>query len=128
MPDDFLARSADMLLGRWDGPMSFRLLVQPLVAALLAVRAGARDAREGRAPFLWELLVLRQRRAELLREAAKDIGRVFVVAIVLDVAYELLVHRWVYPLQAVIVATVLAIVPYVLLRGPVTRLLRRRMG
>ncbi len=38
------------------GPLKFRFVVQPLVAAVLALRAGIRDAREGRAPFLWALL------------------------------------------------------------------------
>ena len=44
-------------------------------------------------------------------------GKVFIVAIVLDLIYELIVYRWVYPGQAVIVATVLAIVPYLLILG-----------
>jgi hypothetical protein len=39
-----------------------------------------------------------------------DVGKVFFVAIVLDLIYELLVYRWVYPGQAVIVATILALI------------------
>jgi hypothetical protein len=50
---------------------------------------------------------------------------VFIIALVLDVIYELIVYRWVYPGQAVIVAIVLAIVPYLLICGPVTRVMRR---
>jgi hypothetical protein len=41
------------------------------------------------------------------------------------VIYELIVYRWVYPGQALIVAVVLAIIPYLLVRGPVTRVARR---
>jgi hypothetical protein len=55
----------------------------------------------------------------------KDVWKVFIIALVLDVIYELIVYRWVYPGQAVIVATILAIVPYLLIRGPVTRVMRR---
>jgi hypothetical protein len=44
------------------------------------------------------------------------------------VTHELIVYRSVYPGQAVIVATVLAIVPYLLFRGLVARLARRRSG
>jgi hypothetical protein len=53
------------------------------------------------------------------------VGKVFIVAIVLDVIYDLIVYRWVYPGQALIVAAVLAFVPYLMIRGPVTRIARR---
>jgi hypothetical protein len=51
---------------------------------------------------------------------------VFILAVVLDVVYQLIEHRWVvYPGEAVLVAIILAIVPYLLLRGPVNRIARR---
>jgi hypothetical protein len=53
------------------------------------------------------------------------VSKVFIFAVVLDVIYEFIVYRWVYPGQAVIVATVLAIIPYLLIRGPATRIMRR---
>jgi hypothetical protein len=64
-------------------------------------------------------------RRELLREGWRDIGTVFMIAVLLDVVYALLVHRWIFPGQTLLVATVLAIVPYVLIRGPITRIARR---
>ena len=64
------------------------------------------------------------RRPELLRLVWQDVGKVFMVAVALDVIYELIVYRWVYPGQALIVATVLAIIPYLLIRGPITRVAR----
>jgi hypothetical protein len=124
--DEFFARVWEMLIGRLDGPFTFRLIVQPTVAAIFAIRSGLRDAREGRPPYLfWSVFTNAARRPELLRHLWKDVGKVFIVAVVLDVIYELVVHRWVYPGQAVIVAIVLAIVPYLLIRGPVTRIMRR---
>jgi hypothetical protein len=57
------------------------------------------------------------------------VGKVFVVAVVLDAVYQLIVQRGVFLLELLVVATVLAIVPYVFIRGPVSRLaevLRRR--
>ena len=48
----------------------------------------------------------------------------FVLAVVLDVVYQLYVLHFVYPGEALIVAFVLAIVPYLILRGLVTRLAR----
>ena len=41
----------------------------------------------------------------------------FLVAVVLDVVYQLIVLRWVYPLETLIVATVLALVPCMIVRG-----------
>ena len=41
----------------------------------------------------------------------------FLVAVVLDVVYQLIVLRWVYPLETLIVATVLALVPCMVVRG-----------
>jgi hypothetical protein len=47
---------------------------------------------------------------------------VVVVALVLDLAYQIIVLRFVYPAEAIIVAFVVVIVPYLILRGLVTRL------
>ena len=46
-----------MLVGRLHGPMTFRFIMQPLAASFLAVRAGLKDARERRPPFLWSALL-----------------------------------------------------------------------
>jgi len=50
--------------------------------------------------------------------------RVFVVAVIMDLVYEGVVGRWFYPLETLIVAVVLAIVPYLVVRGPVNRIAR----
>jgi len=50
---------------------------------------------------------------------------VFVLAIVMDVIYQLIVLRWVYPFELILVAILLAVVPYLLIRGPVNRVVRR---
>jgi len=111
--------------GRFDGPLTFRLILQPLGAAILGLRAGLSDAREGRPPYLWTLLTDSSHRRELLLEGWKAIAKVFVIAVIADMIYQWIVHRWVYPLEAVIVAFFLAVVPYVLVRGPLNRIVRR---
>ena len=65
---EFLARSWDMLIGRADGPMTFRLIFQPAVAAILAIRAGLKDAQHGATPFLWSAFNNAAHRKQLLRE------------------------------------------------------------
>lgn len=124
--DEILRRLWENLLGRASGPMNFRLIIQPAVASFLAIRAGLGDARDGRPAFFWAALSNPAYRPELLHEGWKDIGKVFVLAIVLDSIYQLIVHRGVYVLELLITATVLAIVPYVLIRGPVNRIARTK--
>ena len=120
--DDIVSRVWENLAARPTGPMSIRLVVQPIVAGLLAIRSGLKDAREGRPAFLWAAVTNPDYRPELLRQGWKDVGKVFVLAIVLDAIYQLIVHRGVYVGGLLIVATTLAIVPYCLIRGPVTRI------
>jgi hypothetical protein len=123
---EILQRVWDSLIGRSSGPMNFRLIVQPAVATFIAIRAGLNDARAGRPAFLWAALSNPGYRPELLRQGWKDVGKVFILAMVLDSIYQLIVHRGVYVLEVLITATVLAIVPYVLIRGPVNRIARGR--
>jgi hypothetical protein len=47
-----------------------------------------------------------------------------VLAMVLDIVFQIRVLGTVYPGEVIIVAFLLAIVPYLLLRGLVTRLMR----
>ena len=96
----------------------------PTVVTVLGIRAGLKDAREGRPPFLWTIVTDRGARRRLFRSEWKDVGRVFVIALVLDATYQLVFLRWFYPVQLLIVAVACAIVPYALVRGPVTRLAR----
>ena len=125
--DDLLARVWEDLVARVGGPMTFRLLVQPIVAGMLAVRAGHRDARAGRPPYLWGVFTESERRWELLGDGWRDTARVFLAAIVIDATYQILVLRWFYPVEALIVALALAALPYAAIRGPVNRLTRWRL-
>ena len=48
----------------------------------------------------------------------------FLLAIALDCVYQLMTVGFVYPLELLFTATLLALVPYALLRGPFNRLAR----
>lgn len=115
--DDIFARVWQNLGARFTGPMNLRLILQPTVATILAIRAGLRDAHEKRGAFLWTVLFNPAHRPELLRQGWKDIGKVFLLAAILDVVCQLIVHRGVYTLELLITAVTLAIIPYILLRG-----------
>jgi hypothetical protein len=122
--DEFLRFWSD-LSGRVVGPMTFRLYVQPATAIFFAILAGMRDAKAGHTPYLWALLLGTRGRHELIVEAWRDVGRVFVAGVVIDTIYQAVQLRWFYPVEALAVATLLALLPYLLVRGPVTRLMRR---
>ena len=120
--NDIFARIWENLNARLPGPMNLRLIIQPIVATILAIRAGLRDAHQDRAPFFWAVLWNPAHRRELLQQGWKDVGKVFLLATILDVVYQLIVHRAVYTLELLITAVTLAIVPYVLVRGPISRI------
>ena len=121
------ARVWSDLTGGLHAPLAFRVVVQPLVAAFFAVHAGRRDALEGRPLFFWAVLRDPVKRRERLREAWKHIGKVFLAAVVIDVVYQIIVGRWIYPSEAIIVGAILAVLPYLVFRGIVNRLLRKRV-
>ncbi len=127
---DTISRSVEQLLGRASGPLHFRLFIMPIVVTILAIRAHLKDVREGNPIYLGAFFTSPTERRRLLRSGLKDFGRVFIIACVLDTTYQILVLKAFYPVQMLIVAVVCAVVPYFLIRGPVTRLvhaLRRRM-
>src|SRR5688500_10026026 len=125
---DMLLRALLNVTDRVGGPMTFRIILQPLMASLLAFLAGWRDAQTGRPPYFWTILTDPGQRPDLLREGWKSVARVFVLAIVMDLIYQLIVLKWIYPLELILVAILLAVVPYLLIRGPVDRILSRLRG
>ena len=123
--DHLVTRITENLIARVSGPMKFRLVLQPVMAIFLAVRGGLKDAAQGKPPYFWALFTDAGERKAMLKNGWKAIGRVFILAVIMDVVYQIIVHRWVYPGETVLVAIILAIVPYLLIRGPINRIVRR---
>ena len=123
--DPFLRTWADIASGK-SAPLAFRFILQPAVAAFFAIRGGRGDARAGRPFFFRALLHDPAHRVHMLREGWKDIGKVFVLAAVMDCIYQFIELHWIYPGQALMMAILLAVVPYLFLRGIVNRILSRR--
>jgi hypothetical protein len=119
--DDMLARIWEHLIGRLTGPLTMRIYLQPTMATIFAVRDALRDVRAHRRPYFWRLINLPEERPALSRDGWKSIGKVFTLAIVLDVIYQWKVLHWFYPGEAINVALILAVIPYVLVRGLVNR-------
>jgi hypothetical protein len=121
---DIFLRVWNDLVSRPSGPMSFRFLLQPAMAVFFALRDGFKDAHAGRSPYFWTILTDPLQRRERLRDGLKAMSRVIIIGLVMDAAYQILVLKAFYPLEAAIVALGLAFVPYLLLRGPANRVVR----
>ena len=124
--DDIWMRFVDNMADRLSGPMKLRLLLQPLMASIFAILAGLKDARAGKPPYFWSLISNPAQRADMLKDGWKSVGKVFILAMILDAVYQIVALRFVYPGEVIIVAFVLAILPYLLLRGLVTQLFSRK--
>lgn len=122
--EELLQRFVEHFVHRLDGPLHFRFIVQPLMAIIFATLDGVKDAKLGKAAYGWAVFTSSEHRKELLKDGWKHFGKIFILAIILDVIYQIKVHHAFYPLETLLTALVLAVVPYVLLRGPVNRVMR----
>jgi len=125
--DEFFGWLSQQLVGRLDGPLKVRLILQPAVAVFFAIRDGLNDARRGNVPYFWAIFTEPSRRKELIKDGWQSVAKVFIFATVMDLIYQYLVLGWMYPLAALSIAFLLAFVPYLLIRGPVNRFARRTM-
>ena len=117
-------RAWQNLLARPNQSLALRFLLQPTVSTILAIRDGIRDARAGRPPYLWTMVSDPANRWPHLREGITATGKIILIAIALDVAYQLIELTNFYPVEALIIAIFLAFILYLLVRGLVTRLAR----
>jgi len=124
--DNILTNFTAQLMERLDGPLHFRFFLQPLVAAGFAFRDGLRDAQVGRPPYGWSLLRGSQDRRWLVQQGWKAISKVFILAVVLDLVYQVIALHQFRLDTALIAACLLALIPYLLLRGLINRLTMRR--
>lgn len=124
---DLAFRFWDELLSRPAGPLAFRFILQPVMSSLLAIRDGYKDASTGRTPYLWAILHDPSHRADRLREGARAVARVILLGIAMDLAYQIFVLKGFRPLELVVLVTMLCFVPYLLVRGPAERVIRRWM-
>jgi hypothetical protein len=117
----FTRQFFDDILARLSGPGRLRFILQPTVAILLGARDGVKDARAGRAPFLWSLLFHREHRAQLLRSAFAATREIVAMAILLDLASQALIFREMRPGAALVVGPVLISMPYAAARALTNR-------
>ena len=119
-----VVRFYDDLIGRTHGSMSFRFFLQPAMGLLMALRDGVKDAKTGRRPYFWKIINDPTARRESLREGVKATTRILVLGLVMEVIYQYKVLGTFHVIEALNVIVVLCFLPYLLLRGPINRLVR----
>ncbi len=123
--DELSTRFWTDIAARIGGPMTFRFILQPTMAAIAAWRDGVKDARAGRPAYFWSIFNNPDARRHLLEEGWKATARIVALGIVMDSLYQILVLKWIYVGELAVIVLRLAFVPYLLLRGPINRIARR---
>jgi hypothetical protein len=103
------------------GPGRFRFLLQPAIAIALGVAAGRADARAGRPPYLYALLIGSANRDHLVRSGLGDVVNLLLMGILVDSVCQWLILGASYPGAALVVGPVLIGVPYALGRALANR-------
>ena len=122
--EEYFLRVWNDFEARVTGPLSFRFLMQPAMAIFFAIRDGMKDAKTGRRPYFYTLFTDSEHRLSRLKEGLRAVVKIFTLAVILDVVFQLFVFKWFYPVEAVLTALLLAFLPYLLARGPVNRIAR----
>jgi hypothetical protein len=116
------------LFERPGGPMTFRFILQPIMAAIAAAADGFNDARLGRAPYFWTILHNPEKRQGRFTEGLNATARILLLGVGMDAIYQYRSFDTFYPIEALIIAIALAFIPYLLLRGPAARIAQWWMG
>ena len=104
------------------GPMAFRFILQPSMSATVAIHDSVKEARTGCSRLTVEGHP-RDRTGRLRGELVAT-ARIILLGIAMDVIYQFLVFETFYPAQALLIALLLAFIPYLLIRGPATLIAR----
>jgi hypothetical protein len=109
--------------GMFGGKFQIRLILQPIVAIVLGLRAGIADAKAGRAPFIKELVLAHEHRSRraALKEAVRDALVPLIVAFLIDSILQHMINGRVRPLVALIVGGLLVFLPFLIMRALANR-------
>ena len=109
---------------RLHGPMTFRFILQPVMAAIAALHDGINDARYGHKSFFWSVRGDPAQQKGRLREGLISTARVILLGISMDVIYQFKELDRFYPVEALMMAILLAVIPYFIFRWIVEHIAR----
>lgn len=122
---DIQQRFWSNMFERVGGPMTFRIILQPTMAAIAALHDGLKDARGEHKSFFWTAWFDRSQQTGRLREGLGSVARVLLLGICMDVIYQLKELDRFYPGEAAVTAILLAVMPYFVFRWIVEMVARR---
>lgn len=114
------------IVARLTGPLHFRFALQPIMAILLGIKDGVKDAKLGNPPFIFDLLFNPQGRERDLKSAWKSLVKPIILAVVLDGVAQYLIFKQVLIIPAIIIGTILMAIPYAFARGITNRIVSRK--
>ena len=104
------------IFGRLEGPMTVRFVLQPTMAFLAALHDGVQDARRGHKSFFWSTPGDSTTQHGRLREGLTSTARVILLGLSMDIIYQFKVLDHFYPAEALMMAILLAVIPYFVFR------------
>jgi hypothetical protein len=104
------------IFARTQGPMTFRFYLQPMMAAIAALLDGIKDTRFGHKSFFWTAAGDPTTQHGRLRGGVESTARIVLLGLSMDVIYQHKVLHTFYPVEAVLMAILLAVVPYFIFR------------
>jgi hypothetical protein len=107
--------------GIFGGSFQLRLIIQPLLAMLLGLRFGIRDAKQGRPPILIDVARTKGQRGSLLGHAARDAIIPLILAFILDCILQQIINHRIRPVAALIVGGLLVFLPFLIIRALANR-------
>jgi hypothetical protein len=111
------------ILVRLTGPLSFRFILQPIIAILLGIRDGRLDAKAKNPPFVIDLLAHPETRNQKLIKTFTMLITPIIVGILTDLLSQYLLFRSVVLYQAVLVGLFVISFPYSISRGLTNRII-----
>lgn len=112
------------ILGRLSGPMTFRFYLQPTMAFIAALPDGINDAKLGRSGFFWASWGHPGAKTGRLRMGLIATARIILLGLSMDAIYQFRVFDRFFPVEALVMAILLAVIPYFLFRGIIERVAR----
>jgi hypothetical protein len=113
------------IFDRLHGPMTFRFYLQPTMALIAALHDGIKDTRSGHKSFSWTALWDPTQKGGRLREGLTSTARVVLLGLSMDGIYQFKVFDRFYPVEALMMAILLAVIPYFVFRSIVEYVARR---
>lgn len=115
---------AEGIIASLAGPMSLRLVIQPVTALLLGIRDGRMDAKAGEPPFIIGLITNREDRKAKLVSLFKSLSKAIIMAVISEAIAQYLLFGQVHVIGVILYAAIFLILPYSLARGITNMIVR----